>query len=79
MSATGTRHLRRRLHKSCRDGKVRSLILRAIDAGARCKMTKGGVMLFGPDGIATIHFTGSDSRACANAEADIRRIGIELR
>ncbi len=55
---------------------MRKLLLAAVGTGARYRMTKSGVMFFGPHGGASTHLTCSDHRAVDNFSADLRRIGI---
>jgi hypothetical protein len=58
----------------------KALIREAEAAGARARIVKKnkGLMIHGPEGSAMIHTSTSDTRALANARADIKRAGIEL-
>lgn len=55
---------------------MRKLLLRAMDSGARYRMTKAGVMFYGPGGSAAAHLTGSDHRGTENFRTTLRSIGI---
>lgn len=56
----------------------KQLIREAEAAGGRVVKKSKGLMIFGPEGSAMIHITTSDSRALANARADLKRAGLEL-
>lgn len=67
----------RRIKKGCGSRELRDLLLAAVSAGYRYKMTRSGIILYGPDAIAGTHLSGgSDPRAVKNVRADFRRAGI---
>lgn len=68
----------RRVQRGCTDKTVRELLLAILRGGHRYRMTKSGVMVFGAEGTASAHFTGSDRRAISNFRADLKRIGINI-
>lgn len=57
---------------------VSKMLLSAISAGHRYKMTKAGIIVYGPDGIAGTHLSGGDHRRIQNFRADLRRAGITI-
>jgi hypothetical protein len=67
----------RRIRRS-KDREVVALLLAAIHAGHRYKMTKSGIIIYGPAGICGTHFSVSDHRAARNLRADLRRAGITI-
>lgn len=67
----------RRVRRS-RDREVSALLLHVIGAGHRYKMTKSGIIIYGPAGTCGTHFSVSDHRAARNLRADLRRCGITL-
>lgn len=67
----------RRIRRS-KDREVIKVLLTVIHAGHRYKMTKSGIIIYGPTGICGTHFSVSDSRAVKNLRADLRRCGITL-
>lgn len=68
----------RRIRRGCTDKTMRKLLLAVIGSGYRYRMTKSGVMFYGPDGSATTHFTCSDHRAVDNFRTALKSIGITL-
>lgn len=56
----------------------KKLIKDAEAAGGRVVKKSKGLMIHGPEGSAMIHTTTSDTRALANARADIKRAGLEI-
>lgn len=71
------RHLNR-IRRACTNVEVRRLLVTAIKSGARYKMTKSGVMIYGPENMSTAaHFTISDRRGAMNLRAELKRMGIE--
>lgn len=67
----------RRISK-CRNKPIVALLLQAIRSGHRYRMTRSGVMLYGPHGAAAAHFSTSDHRAAENFRTDLRKIGITM-
>jgi hypothetical protein len=67
----------RRIRRS-RDREVIALLLAVLHAGHRYKMTKSGIIIYGPEGICGTHFSVSDHRAAKNLRSDLRRCGITL-
>ena len=67
----------RRIRRS-KDREVIAVLLAVIHAGHRYKMTKSGIIIYGPDGICGTHFSVSDNRAVKNLRADLRRCGITI-
>lgn len=61
-----------------RDREVTAVLLGVIRAGYRYKLTKSGIILYGPAGICGTHFSVSDKRAVKNLRADLRRCGITI-
>lgn len=61
-----------------RNKRISALLLTAIRAGHRYRMTRSGVMVYGPHGNAATHFSVSDHRAAENLRADMRRAGITV-
>jgi hypothetical protein len=56
-----------------------AVVKAAEEQGFRVRTTKKGWMVFGPTGPpVTLHRTPSCSRAKANAEADLKKIGVQL-
>lgn len=56
----------------------KQLIKDAEASGGRVVKKAKGLMIFGPEGSAMIHTTTSDTRALANAKADLRRAGLKV-
>lgn len=58
----------------------RKVVLFAMKAGVRYRMTKSGIMFY-PEcgGTVGTHFTATDHRAHTNLVADLRGIGIDLK
>lgn len=54
------------------------MLLSVLHAGHRYKMTKSGIIIYGPDGTCGTHLSVSDHRAVKNLRADLRRCGIPL-
>jgi hypothetical protein len=67
----------RRIRRS-KDREVIALLLAVIHAGHRYKMTKSGIIIYGPTGICGTHFSVSDHRAVKNLRSDLRRCGITI-
>lgn len=57
---------------------VSRMLLSALRDGHRYKMTRSGIIIYGPDGIAGTHLCGSDHRRVQNFRADLRRAGITI-
>lgn len=57
-------------------GQTRTVLLEALATGAHARLTSKGIMLYGPNGTVSTHFTGSDHRGAKNLTADLRRAGI---
>lgn len=74
--ATETKDLRRIRGGANRE--LRELLLRLIRAGHRYKMTRAGIIIYGPEGICGTHLANSDTRAVRNFSADLRRCGITI-
>jgi hypothetical protein len=68
----------RRIRRGCTDRELRALLLAAISAGHRYKMTKSGVVFYGPAGTAGTHFTHSDHRGTRNFRSLLQRAGIDI-
>ena len=68
----------RRIQRTACSDKAK-LLLSVIRAGHRYKMTKAGIVIYGPDGIAGTHLAGSDHRGLANFRSDLRKSGITLK
>lgn len=66
------------IQRSATSKEQRDLLLAALDAGATMKETKKGVMVFGPSGSVTAHFTTSDWRALKNLRTALRRAGLDV-
>lgn len=66
----------RKIRRGCTNREVRATLLRAIQSGARYKLTKKGVILYGPNGVAVTHFTVSDHRGVKNLKASLKAAGI---
>ena len=66
------------VQRSCKDRATRAVLLQALEAGATMKATKGGVMVHGPDGMVSAHFTVSDHRAYKNLRSRLRRAGLPI-
>jgi hypothetical protein len=67
----------RKVRRACTNKDMRKLLLNVIKAGARCKVTKSGVMFLGADGAGiAAHMTVSDRRGVDNFRAELRNIGI---
>lgn len=73
----GNKDLRR--IRSGGNREISKLLLGAVKAGHRYKMTRSGIILYGPAGIAGTHFGSVDSRAARNLRADFRRVGITIK
>lgn len=54
------------------------LLLKIIHHGYPYKMTKAGIIIYGPSGIVGTHFSCSDRRAIKNFTADLRKVGITI-
>lgn len=63
--------------RRCNNRDVRKVILSVLRSGVRYRMTKNGIMLLGPNGGITAHFSVSDHRGYLNLIADLRRAGID--
>lgn len=56
---------------------MRAVILQALATGARSKLTKNGIMIYGDDGqTAVTHFTSSDHASARNFRSRLVRMGI---
>lgn len=67
----------RRIQRTASGEKSR-LLLSAIRAGHPYKMTKSGIIIYGPGGIAGTHLGGSDRRGVSNFRSDLRQAGIVI-
>jgi hypothetical protein len=70
--------MRRYVRRGCTDRATRDVLLAALDQGARMKATKAGVMVHGPNGSTSAHFSVSDKRAALNLRAQLRRSGVPV-
>ena len=68
----------RRIQRGCTDKATRQILLTVLKEGHRYRMTNSGVMVFGPEGSASAHLTGSDHRSAQNFRADLRKAGIAI-
>lgn len=68
----------KRVQRGCTDKEVRRLLLTVMRAGHPYRMTKAGVMVFGPEGSAGAHLTTSDHRGAENFRSDLKKIGITI-
>lgn len=67
-----------RLSRDFRAG-LRTVVIAAVKAGVRYRLTKNGIMFMGDNGYSfTIHRTESDTRAERNTIARFKRIGFEI-
>ena len=64
--------------RGSKNRELRELLLRVIGDGHRYKMTKSGIIIYGPDGISGTHLENSDNRAVRNFSAHLRRCGITI-
>lgn len=65
-----------RLLRGCSNREVRDLLRQTIDNGARYRPTKAGLMLYGPNGAVSVHFTISEHRAVKNLRSSMRKAGL---
>ena len=71
--------VKKRFARGCMNRDVRDAVSKAIDAGARPRLTKKGVLLFGPNGDSTAaHYTASDRHAYKNLLAQLKKMGFNL-
>lgn len=54
------------------------LIGECQSAGGRVEPKKKGIMIYGPNGIVTLHASTSDRRALANARSELRKAGLAV-
>jgi len=66
----------RELRRRCKDDRTYDLLAGAIRRGARYRLTKAGIVLYGRRGTVHTHFSPSDWRAVRNLEASIKRAGL---
>ena len=66
------------IRRRCSDGDLYQLIAAAIERGATYRLTKAGIILFGPAGARVgAHFShSSDVRMVRNTRARLRRAGM---
>lgn len=66
------------VRRRCTHKDMRLIIFKALDTGARYKITKDGIIFYGEDKTSTAatHFTNSDHRAVKNMIRQLSRIGI---
>jgi len=65
------------VRRGCTNPEVRKLLVTALKAGTRYRMTKNGIILYGHrGGLVACHFTMSDHRSARNVRADMRRQGL---
>lgn len=57
---------------------VSKLLLAVLRDGHPYKMTRAGIIIYGPDGTAGTHLSGSDHRRVQNFRSDLRRVGITV-
>ena len=74
---TDTQTLIKAVRRGCTDRATRDVLLAALNAGTRGKLTRQGIMLYGPQGAYAAHFSVSDHRAAKNLATGLRRAGIE--
>jgi hypothetical protein len=55
-----------------------ALLMQVINNGHRYKITKAGIIIYGPDGITGTHLANTDRRALRNFSASLRRCGITI-
>lgn len=68
----------RRVRKACADREMRALLIAALKAGCKYKITKRGIILYGEDGqSASAHFTTSDPRGHKNFLAYMRKAKLK--
>lgn len=67
------------VQRGCTNRDVRKVILSALKSGVRYRMTRSGVMIYGPTGFASAHFTVSDRRGYKNLIAGLRQAGIQIK
>lgn len=66
------------IRRGCTNLEVRRSLIAALQAGARYRMTKKGIIIYGDDGLSvTAHFTISDHRGALNLRAQLRRMGLD--
>lgn len=66
------------VRRGCGNRDMRDLLIGAIKSGVRTKLTRSGILLYGPGGIAGTHFSVSDHRAVKNLRRDMRKVGIDV-
>lgn len=62
--------------KGCTNREIRVLVKRALGTATGFRITKSGIILYGPNGTAAAHRSQSDHRAVKNFKSDLRRAGI---
>lgn len=69
------------LRRRCRNREMQALLIRAVRDPALLKVrqTSSGILLTGPYGSASTHYTSSDFRAVKNFRARLRQIGLVSR
>lgn len=67
------------IRRRCTNKEIRRIILHALKEDAPYKITKNGIIIYGPERkIAGTHFTVSDHRASKNLIRDLKKIGINI-
>jgi hypothetical protein len=65
------------IKRRCTNREVRDVLMAVMKSGVRYRITKKGVLFYGPHGTASTHLTPSDYRAAANLIASLRQAGID--
>lgn len=78
MSAEQRTRLCTSLRRRCRDKALREVLVLALRHPdlVNAKFTKSGILMQGPFGSVTSHFTHSDTRSIKNLRANLRGAGI---
>jgi hypothetical protein len=64
------------IRRGCHNRDIRAAITAALANGARYKMTRKGVMIYGDGDAAVVaHFTVSDRRGALNLMAQLKKMG----
>lgn len=67
------------IRRRCSNREIRRIMLYALDQNTRYKITKSGIIFYGPDKtFAATHFTVSDHRAPKNFIGQLSKIGINI-
>lgn len=68
----------RRIQRGCSNRAVRQILLTVLKEGHEYRMTKSGIAVYGPHGVAAAHLTTSDHRGAQNLRSTLRKIGIPI-